>query len=243
MVIDADPASYIEPRVSPDGRRIAVTRLGELGLGEVWVMNGDGGQAFPVAADGADYNPVWTPDGKTLTYTSNGDMFEKTVDRDDPRVDFLRRDNYQFPRSWSADGRLLAFLEFSSDGFRIWVMPRDGEPEPLLDASFNSVSPRFAPRGDWIAYVSDESGWEVYVRRYPGSQRAQRISKGGGREPVWSVDGRELFYRHGDRMMAVPITTEPELEVGEPVELWETPYFSLFTAWERWSSATPGWRI
>ncbi|MCZ6727439.1 MAG: hypothetical protein O7A98_08790, partial [Acidobacteria bacterium] len=88
------------------------------------------------------------------------------------------------------------------------------------------VSPRFAPRGDWIAYVSDESGWEVYVRRYPGSQRGRRISKGGGREPVWSVDGRELFYRHGDRMMAVPITTEPELEVGEPVELWETPYFS-----------------
>ncbi|MFQ5528056.1 MAG: protein kinase [Thermoanaerobaculia bacterium] len=239
-VIDVDPASYIGPRVSPDGRRIAVVRLGELGLGEIWVMNGDGGQAFPVATDGADYNPVWKPEGKALTYTSNGDMFEKPVDRDDPRVNLLRRDNYQFPRSWSPDGRLLAFLEFSSEGFRTWVMPRDGEPEPLLDASFNSVSPRFSPRGDWIAYVSDESGQEVYVRRYPGSQRGQQISMAGGREPVWSVDGRELFYRHGDRMMAVPITTEPEFEVGEPVELWETPYLSLGSFFTMYDVAPDG---
>ena len=225
-VIDAPPA-FDGPRISPDGHRIAVVRLGELGLGEIWVMNVDGGQGFPAANDGADYNPVWTRDGMTLTYTSNGDMFEKRVDRDDARVHLLRRDNYQFSRSWSPDGRLLAFMEFSLNRSRIWVMPRDSEPEPLLDASFNSGNPRFAPHGDWIAYVSDESGQEeVYVRSYPGSDRGKRISREGGWGPVWSVDGRELFYRHGDRMMAVPITTEPELEVGEPVELWEKPYFS-----------------
>jgi serine/threonine protein kinase len=226
-LVDADRALYIAPRISPDGRRIAVNRLGELGVGEVWVMNIDGGQAFPVADDGADYNPVWTQDGTTLTYTSNGDIFEKNVDRDDSRVLYLRRENYQLPRSWSPDGRLLAFVELSSDGSRIWVMPRDGKPEPLLDSSFDSGAPRFAPRGDWIAYVSDESGREeVYVRRYPGSERGNRISRGGGREPVWSVDGRELFYRRGNQMMAVEITMEKELEVIDHVELWEAPYFS-----------------
>jgi serine/threonine protein kinase/Tol biopolymer transport system component len=226
-VIDADRAVYIAPRISPDGRRIAVNRLGELGVGEIWVMDADGGQAFPVADDGADYNPVWTPDGRTLTYTSNGEMFEKRVDRDDARVLHLKRENYQLPRSWSPDGRFLAFVELSRDGSRIWVMPRDGAPEPLLDSSFNSGAPRFAPRGDWIAYVSDESGREeVYVRRYPGSERGYRISRGEGREPVWSVDGRELFYRRGNQMVAVEITMETELEVIDHVELWKAPYFS-----------------
>jgi serine/threonine-protein kinase len=240
-VIDADRAFYIGPRISPDGRRIAVIRLGELGVGEIWVMNNDGDQAFPVAADGADYNPVWTQDGTTLTYTSNGDMFEKRVDRDDARVQHLRRENYQFPRSWSPDGRFLAFIEASLNGLRIWVMPRDGKPEPLLDSSFNSGSPRFAPQGNWIAYVSDESGQEeVYVRRYPGSERGKRISSGGAREPVWSVDGRELFYRRGIQMMAVQITTEPELEVGEPVKLWEAPYFSQDRLWTNYDVAPDG---
>ena len=224
--IDADRAEYIGPRISPDGRRIAINRLGELGFGEVWVMDVDGSQAFPVANDGADYNPVWTQDGTTLTYTSNGNLFEKVVDRDDPRVPFLTRDNYQFSRSWSPDGRFLAIMEFSVTGSRIWMMPRGGEPEPLLDSSFNSGSPIFAPVGDLVAYVSDESGQdEVYVRSYPGLERGRQVSKGGGWGPVWSVDGQELFYRHGTRMMSVAIRTEPELNAGEPAELWDAPYF------------------
>jgi dipeptidyl aminopeptidase/acylaminoacyl peptidase len=204
-------------------------------------MDVNGGQDFPAADDGADYNSVWTQGGTTLTYTSNGDLFERRVDREASRVQLLRRENYQVPHSWSPDGRFLAFMELSPAGARIWVMPRDGEPEPLLDSSFNSGTPQFAPRGDWIAYVSDESGQEeVYVRRYPGSERGNRISRGGGREPVWSVDGRELFYRRGNKMMAVPITMEPELEVGDPVELWEAPYFSMAGLWTNYDVASDG---
>ena len=92
-----------------------------------------------------------------------------------------------------------------------------------------------------MAYVSDESGQEeVYVRRYPGAERGHRISRGGAREPVWSVDGRELFYRRGNRMMAVQITTEPELEAGDPVELWEAPYFSIEALWTHYDVAPDG---
>ncbi len=191
------------------------------------VMNVDGSQAFPVANDGVDYNPVWSPDGTKLAYTSNGNMFERFVDQDDPRLEILGRENYQSPNSWSPDGQFLAFMELSPTGWTIWIMPRDGDPELLLDSSFNSGGPRFAPQGGWMAYVSDESGQqEVYVRPYPGSDRGTLVSRGGGREPVWSLDGRELYYRNGDRMMAVEITTEPNLEIGEIVELWEAPYFS-----------------
>ncbi|MEE8326820.1 MAG: protein kinase, partial [candidate division NC10 bacterium] len=228
-IIDADPAFYIGPVISPDERvRVAVIKINDLGIGEVWVMNADGSQAFPVSADGADYNPAWTPDGNTLTFTSNGDMFERLVDREDPRSLFLTRENYQLPRSWSPDGQYLAFVESSANGYHIWVMPRDGDPTPLLDLSFNSGSPRFSPQGGWIAYVSEESGRrEVYLRQYPGSVRGERISRGGGQGPRWSADGRQLFYRTQDRMLAVDITTEPNLRIGEPVELWERPYYSL----------------
>ena len=231
--IDADRSFYLGPRISPDGRRIAVNRLGRLGFGEVWVMNIDGSQAFPLADEGADYNVVWTPDGTTITYTSNGDLFEKRVDREDARVPLLSRPGYLLPRSWDSDGELLVFRELSPGGSRVWVMPRDGEPEPLLDASFNSGAPRFAPHGDWIVYVSDESGQnEVYIRRFPGAERGKRVSVRGGREPVWSADGTELYYRDGNRMMAIAITTEPELRLGNPVELWEAPHFSQeFGAW------------
>ena len=99
--IDAESAHYIAPQVSPDGRRIASIRMeGTLGVGEIWILNADGTQAFPLAAEGADYNPVWAPDGESVTYTSDGNIFEKRVDQDDARLQLMSRSNYQLPRSW-----------------------------------------------------------------------------------------------------------------------------------------------
>jgi Tol biopolymer transport system component len=238
-VIDASPGMYYDVRISPDGRRIATTRTDEQGIGEIWVMNADGSQAFPVATDGAEYAPVWTPDGSTLTYHSNGVIFERIVDRNDPRSLFLTREKYRIPSSWSPDGQFLAFREASSAGSSIWIVSRGENPEPLVDLSFNSSAPRFAPQGGWIAYHSDESGQvEIYVRQFPGTERAEPVSP--GREPVWSPDGRELFYRSGDRMMAVEIQTEPEFESGEPVELWKRPYFSQDRLFTRYDVASDG---
>lgn len=194
----------------------------------MWVLDVEGGRVFPVAVRGADYNPTWTPDREgRLTFTSNGDLFETLVGRQDPPVRLLRRENYQFPQSWSPDGRFLAFMEISPTGTDIWIMPREGNPMRLLDSSSNAGAARFSPKGGWLAYVSDETGQEeVYVRRYAGSDRGKQVSRGGGREPVWSAGGQELFYRSGNRMMAVEITTEPDFRSEAPIELWERPYFS-----------------
>jgi hypothetical protein len=97
----------------------------------------------------------------------------------------------------------------------------------LIQSTANAGSAKFSPRGNWLAYVSNETGnYEVYVRQYPGSGRGTQVSKGGGREPVWSADGRELFYRHGDSMMTIGITTEPTFRADAPVELWKRRYFS-----------------
>jgi serine/threonine-protein kinase len=98
----------------------------------------------------------------------------------------------------------------------------DREERPLLETAFNEHSPMFSPDGRWFAYGSDETGREeVYLRPYPGVGGKRSISTDGGTEPLWAPNGRELFYRDGDKMMAVSIETDPELRVGSPEVLFE----------------------
>jgi serine/threonine-protein kinase len=141
----------------------------------------------------------------------------------------LERQGAQFPNSLSPDGRLLAFSELSP-GVRtrdIWVMPLEGDrtPTPFLTTPFNERSPAFSPDGQWIAYVSDESGNdEVYVQPYPGPGGKLAISTSGGVTPVWSPGGGEIFYLNGDQMFAVTLETEPTLNAGKPRLLFEGQY-------------------
>lgn len=239
--IGVGPGFHFGVSLSPDGRRIATSRAGDGFVGKIWLMKADGSRAVPVAAEGSNYNEVWTPDGRMLTFTSNGDIYEIEVDRDAGPSPVLARDGYLFSQSWSRDGQHLAFMESSLGGLRLWVLPRDGEPKPLLDSSFNSGSAHFHPRADVIAYASDQSGREeVYVRPFPSAERATRVSRDGGRSPVWSRDGRELFFRRGYQMLAVKITTEPRLEVGRPVTLWEAPYYFQEGLWSNYDVAADG---
>lgn len=88
---------------------------------------------------------------------------------------------------------------------------------PFLVTPFNERSPMFSPDGRWLAYVSDESGRdEIYVQSYPESSQKITVSSEGGTDPVWSKDGRELFYRSGDSLMAVPVKTGTVFTVGKP---------------------------
>ena len=120
--------------------------------------------------------------------------------------------------SWSPDGQLLAFVEVNpTTGQDIWVLRLgDRKAQPFLRTPFNEAAPRFSPDGRWLAYISDESGrYEIYVQPYPGPGGKWQISTEGGTEPVWNRNGRELFYRSGDKMMAVDIATQPEFRCGQ----------------------------
>ncbi|MHC4560749.1 MAG: hypothetical protein ACYS80_26005, partial [Planctomycetota bacterium] len=176
--------------------------------------------------------PLWRPDGKQVTFSSEisgiSNIYWASADGSTAAERLISSDKSQIPNSWSPDGRLLAFRERHPITRRdIWVLPSEGSrtPSPFLVTPFNERAARFSPNGRWLAYVSDESGQnEVYVQPYPGPGRKWTVSTNGGGEPVWSADGKELFYRNRDLMMVVAVETEPDFKAGIPRLLFEGHY-------------------
>jgi Tol biopolymer transport system component len=123
---------------------------------------------------------------------------------------------------------VLAFQEqHPTNGWDIWVLPLEGDskPQPFLRTAFSEDWAQFSPDGQWLAYISNESGRnEVYVQPYPGPGGKWQISTEGGIEPVWSPKGDELFYRNGDQMMTVAINTQPTFSATTPRVLFEGRY-------------------
>jgi serine/threonine protein kinase len=140
-------------------------------------------------------------------------------------------ENLRSPSSWSPNGQ-LAFVETApTTGADIWMLQlSDHKAQPFLRTAVNESAPQFSPDGRWLAYMSDASTrFEIYVQPYPGSGGKRQISTNGGTEPVWNRNGRELFYRSGNKMMAVDITTEPGFTAGKPHMLFEGPYQQAVT--------------
>jgi serine/threonine-protein kinase len=133
------------------------------------------------------------------------------------------------PLSFSPDGKFLAFMDLDpANGDARILSIVDHKIQPLLQTPFRTTNPRFSPDGRWVAFESARSGHsEVYVRPYPGPGGEWQISVEGGTEAVWNPNGRELFYRDGEKMMAVEIVTQPDFSVSKPQMLFERAYASL----------------
>jgi dipeptidyl aminopeptidase/acylaminoacyl peptidase len=134
----------------------------------------------------------------------------------------------QSPESWSPDGKTLVFTQMDDpeSGSDIYVLPLDGDGKPraFLQTKFSEGSPKFSPNGAWLAYSSNEGGQpEVFAKAYPGGQTVP-ISTGGGTDPLWRHDGRQLYYRLGDLMMVVDISYGSSLTVSKPRVLWRGNY-------------------
>ncbi len=143
-----------------------------------------------------------------------------------PAEPLLTKPYHQVPSSWSPDGQTLAFVEVNpTTVWDSWFLPRGGEPVPFLVTEAWDRWPAFSPDGHRLAYESDGSGQvEIYVRPYPGPGGVVAISTGGGKDPVWSRDGRELFYRQGNQMLVVAVEAEPRFTVGAPQVLFAGRY-------------------
>ncbi len=227
----AAPANtYLNPRLSPDGRRLAVGILSQ--DSQVWQYDLSRETLTRFTFEGTvNGYPAWTLDGKRIAFISNKEgplnVFWQQADGSGGLERLTASDDLQTPSSWSPDGKLLAFNAITpTTGIDILVLRLgDRKTQPFLQTPFNESAPRFSPDGRWLAYVSDESGrYEVYVQPYPGPGGKWQISTEGGSEPVWNPNGRELFYRSGDKMMAVDIATQPGFTVGKPRMLFEGPY-------------------
>jgi dipeptidyl aminopeptidase/acylaminoacyl peptidase len=133
----------------------------------------------------------------------------------------------QIPNSWSHDGQFLAFHQNDpATASDIWVLRlSDRQAQPFLRTPTGESAARFSPDGRWLAYTSSESGRsEIYVQPYPGPGGKWQISTDGGTEPVWNSNGRELFFRQRNQMMAVDISTQPAFSAGKPQMLFDGPY-------------------
>jgi serine/threonine-protein kinase len=230
QAVAAPARGFAYPRLSPDGRRLAVG-VADPGT-QLWVYEFARETLARLTLEGdLSALPAWTPDGTRIAFTSKSDgplnIFWRLTDGSGGPERLTTSEYNHTPMSWSPDGQLLAFGEVNPDtGFDILVLRMgDRTAQPFLRSPFNESTPRFSPDARWLAYASDESGrQEIYVQPYPGPGGKWPISAEGGREPVWSRDGRELFYRSGDKVMAVAITTAPGFVAGKPRVLFAGPY-------------------
>ncbi len=236
--VAAPARAYLNPRLSPDGRRVAVTITEQ--ESQTWLYDLSREALTRLTFEGnANTYPVWTPDGKRIAFSSNKEgpfnIFWQLADGSGGLERLTTSEYPPVPNSWSPDGKLLAFIESNPiTGWDIWVLQMGDasagsgqvrKAQPFVQTPFTEGAPRFSPDGRWMAYISDESGHrEIYVQPYPGPGGKWQISTEGGTEPVWNPNGRELFYRSGDKMMAVDIATQSGFTVGKPHMLFEGQY-------------------
>jgi dipeptidyl aminopeptidase/acylaminoacyl peptidase len=237
--------AFLGPALSPNRERLAVCVEGA--NRDLWVYEIPRGTLTRLTTDPAgDVHPVWTPDGERVAFSSlrsnipslystraDGSGVEEPLLPRSGHYGYLRKleedASAQLAFSMSPDGHTLVFVEDTRDatGMDLWLLPlgADGEAKPLLRTEFDETQPTLSPDGRWVAYVSNESGiWEVYVRPFPGAVGKWQVSTQGGTEPAWSANGRELFYRDGHKMMAVPVSTTPSFEPGTPRALFEAGF-------------------
>jgi eukaryotic-like serine/threonine-protein kinase len=224
--------------LSPDGRRLAVgvgLASGTLGI---WIKQLDRGPFSRLTFGGQDRRPAWSPDGRDVAFirdSLNGSsVYARLADGSAPERPLARLDRQVQEVSWSPDGRwLLLRTDNGGPGAGDILGVRttgDSAPVPLVTTPFTELHPAASPDGHWLAYTSIESGTnEIYVRPFPSTTGGRwQVSNGGGSQPRWSPDGRELFYLDGTfRLVAAEIRTSPTFEVSELRPLFDATRFTV----------------
>jgi Tol biopolymer transport system component len=233
QLLSAPARNYDQPRLSPDGRRVAVD-IREKYSSQVGVYDTTRDTLTRLTFEGTiNEYPVWTPDGRRIVFQSSrdggGNLFWQMADGSGGIDRLTNTTDGEVPMSYPSDGQTLAVVDLHSTGFAISTLrTSDRKMQPFLDSPGYRDAPQFSPDGHWLAYVSDETGHkEIYVQPYPGPGGKWQISTDGGSEPMWNPNGRELFYRSGnndEKLMAVDISTQSGFAPGKPHQLFQGNY-------------------
>ena len=218
-----------EPHLSPDGKRLAIRREGN-----IWVsdLTRDDGVRL---SSSFSQNPIWSPDGSHVAYNSRMEGLGPGIVRkaaDGVGEAEMLLNGVNFPAEWSPDDRFILFWRRGEKTRAdIWVLPLFGDRKeyPLLNSAFDERDPQLSPNGRWLAYSSDESGrYEIYVQSFTADGKVgdekKRVSTSGGTQPNWRGDGQELFYVAEDgQMISVAVKTiGAEFEYSTPKALFKT---------------------
>ena len=231
-LIDDTPRAYATPNISPDGTRVAFTIFAD-GNEDIYIYDLNR-KTLPrlTRHEAVDNNPIWTPDGKEIIFGSSragrSRIFSISASRTGEAEQIAQIDGSDIiPMSLSKDGKTLFFQQFISGNGNIGMLSMNGDhtPKLLLQEEYQERSPQISPQGDWLAYSTNESGHpEVYIHSFPDVDggREELVSTNGGAKPLWSLDGKELFYSNlSDELMVVTVETDPDLKLGKPQKLFD----------------------
>jgi Tol biopolymer transport system component len=222
----AKPEAYSGLRLSPDGKKLAIS------TSDIWVYEWQRDTMTRLTfGPAASTNPLWSPDGRYILFQAKGGVFWTRSDGAGKPQQLTQSKNPQYPVSFTGDGKKLALNELTPESaFDIWTVPlesdgaglRAGKPEPYLQTPFDERQPSFSPDGLWMAYSSNESGsYQVYVRAFPDKGGKWQISNSGGVNPLWSRNGRELFFRTQDsQVMVASYTVRGDSLVADKPRVW-----------------------
>jgi len=231
------PRNYNNARISSDGSRVAFD-IQDGASRDIWIYDVNHTTLTPLTSDGGSSFPIWGTDNSCVLFASYGTgrlhILKQSIAGGEAELLASLPETAGIPMCLSADGKEL-LITWSDpnhplwDG-DIWVASLDGGevlPRPFIQRNHNQRHGVWSPDGKWIAYASDESGrWEVYVEPYPGPGAKTMISTEGGHQPLWSRDGGTLFYRSGDKMIAVTVKTQSEFKVISAEETFDRQFLS-----------------
>ena len=214
--LPTDERTFMNADLAPDGRRAAVT-IHDGTRSDVWLADADRGTLGRLTSEGHNVEPVFTADGRHVTYAAGGqgpfNIFRVRADGEGPPERVLESRFSQYPNAWSRDGRVLIYTELHPDtGADLWALEAGTPPRPLVRTRFDEDFGILSPDGRLFAYESNESNrWEVYVRPWPALAPRWQVSTTGGYAPMWSPDGRTLFFQSdGGALLAVDLADTPE---------------------------------
>lgn len=218
-----------EPRLSPDGRRIAFGL--RQATSDIWIYDIEGGTLSRFTFDGDNFAPVWSPEGRRLTFSSNRSgpcqIFSQGLEDQEPSL-LVGGEHDLVPRSWHPEGELLLFTEYNPiTGAGVWLCaPESGAaPRCLVHSRANTYAPAVSPDGMAFAYTSDESGRpEIHVASLRDAGDKAQITTDGGTEPVWSADGSRLYFRHGAGIAMVNVDRTTKRRTSPPIHVAEGSY-------------------